>query len=130
MFYVVMLNVLLAQSQQVRQPARLGQVMFGSSLDGSSSGLLDHKEQQQNRDETQTRSDLKRGDGEWTKDEGGRRTEDRGQRTEDRSSVIMQTHPQSPVPVCCQFPDLRAGDVSETAERGNDMRRSEEALPV
>lgn len=55
-----MLNVLLAESQQVHQPAGLVQVVLGSSLHGASFRLLDHKQQQQHRDQSQTRSHLRR----------------------------------------------------------------------
>lgn len=56
-----MLNLLLAQGLQVRQPAGLVQVMLGSSFHGSSLRLLDHEQQQQHRDQSQPGSHLRTG---------------------------------------------------------------------
>lgn len=104
------LNVLLAESQQVHQPAGLVQVVLGSSLHGASFRLLDHKQQQQHRDQSQTRSHLRRAN-------TAQSISTDTQVSQPVCVLQSDAHPQSPVPVVSQLPHLRAHDVAETTER-------------
>lgn len=69
-WFWVILNLLPPQGLQVFDPAGLVQVLFRSGFDGASFGFLDHDEQQQDGNQTQTWGHLGEGRGRVSKGGG------------------------------------------------------------